>query len=65
MEMTSMGIATMLPEAAKVTTDPISAFMSNMTLEITPRQADKLELIKQHVAPGLEGVRGAGRSHAP
>jgi methylenetetrahydrofolate reductase (NADPH) len=52
MEMTSMGIATMLPEAAKVTTDPISAFMSNMTLEITPRQADKLELIKQHIAPG-------------
>ena len=47
-----MGIATKTPEAATVMENPISAFMSNMTLEITPRQADKLELIRQHVAPG-------------
>ncbi len=30
----------------------MAAFLKNMTLEITPRQAEKLPLIAQHVAPG-------------
>ncbi len=47
-----MGIATMAPEASAVMETPMSAFMANMTLEITPRQAEKLPLIQQHVAPG-------------
>lgn len=47
-----MGIATMAPETSAVKETPMSAFMANMTLEITPRQAEKLPLIQQHVAPG-------------
>lgn len=47
-----MAIATMAPEANAVNDNPMAAFMANMTLEITPRQAEKLELIRQHVAPG-------------
>ena len=47
-----MGIATMAPEASAVMETPMSAFMANMTLEITPRQAEKLPLIQQHVVPG-------------
>jgi methylenetetrahydrofolate reductase (NADPH) len=47
-----MGIATMAPQPVAVKETPMSAFMANMTLEITPRQAEKLPLIQQHVAPG-------------
>ncbi len=47
-----MGIATMAPESSTIMETPMSALMANMTLEITPRQAEKLPLIQQHVAPG-------------
>ncbi len=47
-----MGIAstTVIPAAGNQTAT--AAFLQNMTLEITPRQAEKLPLIAQHVAPG-------------
>ncbi len=47
-----MGIAstTIIPSAGNQTAT--AAFMQNMTLEITPRQAEKLPLIAQNVAPG-------------
>jgi methylenetetrahydrofolate reductase (NADPH) len=47
-----MGIAstTIIPAAGNQTAT--AAFLQNMTLEITPRQAEKLPLIAQHVAPG-------------
>ncbi len=47
-----MGIVETVAGAGMTTETPMSSFMSNMTLEITPRQAEKLELIRQHVAPG-------------
>lgn len=47
-----MGIAstTIIPAAGDQSAT--AAFMNNMTLEITPRQAEKLPLIAQNVAPG-------------
>lgn len=47
-----MGIAstTIMPTAGNQSAT--AAFMQNMTLEITPRQAEKLPLIAQQVAPG-------------
>ena len=47
-----MGIAstTIIPAAGNQSAT--AAFLQNMTLEITPRQAEKLPLIAQHVAPG-------------
>jgi len=47
-----MGIAstTIVPTAGSQSAT--AAFLQNMTLEITPRQAEKLPLIAQHVAPG-------------
>jgi methylenetetrahydrofolate reductase (NADPH) len=47
-----MGIVETVAGAGMTTDTPMSSFMSNMTLEITPRQSEKLELIRQHVAPG-------------
>ena len=47
-----MGIAstTIIPSAGNQTAT--AAFLRNMTLEITPRQAEKLPLIAQYVVPG-------------
>lgn len=52
MGTTSMGITpqTIIPTTGNQSAT--SAFLHNMTLEITPRQAEKLPLIAQNVAPG-------------
>ena len=47
-----MGIASQSTVSAAGSQSATSAFLDNMTLEITPRQTEKLPLIAQHVAPG-------------
>jgi methylenetetrahydrofolate reductase (NADPH) len=47
-----MGIAPQTIISATDNQSATAAFLNNMTLEITPRQAEKLPLIAQNVAPG-------------
>lgn len=47
-----MGIAPQTIISATDNQSVTAAFLNNMTLEITPRQAEKLPLIAQNVAPG-------------
>jgi methylenetetrahydrofolate reductase (NADPH) len=49
---TSMGITSAFASSTVEKSALLPAFLKNMTLEITPRQAEKLPLIAQHVAPG-------------
>ena len=52
MRTTSMGIAPSTFISAAGNQSATSSFLRNMTLEITPRQTEKLPLIAQNVAPG-------------
>ncbi len=47
-----MGITSAFTKSPARDTAMLPAFMKNMTLEITPRQTEKLPLIAQNVAPG-------------